>query len=274
MKEILFEEAKKIELDILLDLAEFCEKHGLRYFMAYGTLLGAVRHGGFIPWDDDVDVQMPRQDYNELIRMYNVEKVGSYYRLISPEDPISRHSYIKIIDTRTIKIEKNVDYSAGMLGIDIDIFPIDGQPDDNAEFEKWYGKLQRIYWAYVCHVLKPQRKLKHMGILLIRVLSGSKERLRNKAARLHQMYPYESSAFVGAVESCFNFKGNRVQKSCYESYKLMSFEGHMLKAPVGYDTVLTKMYGDYMKLPPKEKQVTHHSNNVYWKEGLEDGEKI
>ena len=79
------DELKKIELDILLYFSQFCEKHGLRYFLAYGTLIGAVRHQGFIPWDDDIDIQMPREDYNKLIELYEKENTNVRYELVSPE---------------------------------------------------------------------------------------------------------------------------------------------------------------------------------------------
>ena len=258
------EESKKIELDILSYFARFCEEHGLRYFLAYGTLIGAVRHKGFIPWDDDVDVQMPREDYNRLIEIFNDQKEIEHLTLVSPEDKISRHSMVKIIDTRTVKIEKSVDYKNGYLGIDIDVFPLDGQPVDKDAYEKWYNKLHKIYWFYLINIMDPAVSIKRrVAIPLIRVLFN-KKRLKKKADKLHAAYPYEISQYVGVIETPFDYKTDRVDKKHYEDFAMLEFEGQLFRAPVGYHEVLSTVYGDYMKLPPEEEQVTHHSNHSYW----------
>ena len=130
MKEISFEESKKLELDILLAVADFCNKNNLTYFLAYGTLIGAIRHKGFIPWDDDIDIQMPREDYNKFIETFSHER----YKTIAPGTPLSKHSFVKVIDTETVKIEAHKKYKKGFLGVDIDIFPLDGTPSDENEY--------------------------------------------------------------------------------------------------------------------------------------------
>ena len=126
MKRIDLQEMQQLELNILLELDRFCQENGLVYYLAYGSLLGAVRHKGFIPWDDDVDVWMPRPDYDKLMRLFHHDQKGTkipYYRLVTPMDRDSRPSFVKIMDTRTIKKEKNCDYSTGGLGVEIDVFP-------------------------------------------------------------------------------------------------------------------------------------------------------
>ena len=142
MREISFEEAKTIEKDILLDIVDFCDTHGLRYYIAYGTLIGAVRHQGFIPWDDDIDINMPREDYNEFLRTYNAEREN--YRVIDPRSDIARHSFAKVIDVRTVKDEPMINCREP-LGIDVDIFPLDGMPDDMQAYDAWYAELYHIY---------------------------------------------------------------------------------------------------------------------------------
>lgn len=267
MKSIPFEEAKAVELQILLCFVKFCDQHGLKYYLAYGTLLGAVRHQGFIPWDDDIDVQMPRDDYNRLIQLFNSNVSVPYYKLIDPLCGRARHPFVKIIDERTIKLESGVDYSNGTLGIDIDVFPVDGQPLADDCFEKWYRKLQKLYRTHsYCIMTNEGRLRRRIGVPVIRFLSGGRIRVLRKTKTLHDKYPYEKAEYVGAVESSFNSRGNRSPKSLYESTVLLPFEGYDLKAPVGYKSILQSMYGDFMTLPPAEKQVTHHVNKMFWRD--------
>lgn len=274
MQELNVEEGKKIELNILLTIAEFCDRHNLRYFLTYGTLIGAIRHGGFIPWDDDVDITMPRKDYNEFLRLFNEEMKKSHYLVINPYDGRSRHSFAKVIDTQTIKIEPSIFYRKGEeLGIDVDIFPLDGMPSDDKEYEMWYQKLYRIYSRYVHKIIDPRSvnsKIGKLKLLVRKSLHGTmlvtKKALLDKAAKLHSEYPYESSEYVGAMESMFNGKGNRVKKENFDDFVMVKFEEYSFKAPKGYHEILTSIYGDYMKLPPEEKRVTHHTNKIYLKE--------
>jgi lipopolysaccharide cholinephosphotransferase len=274
MKAIGFREAQLLELDILLDFARYCEKHNLTYFIAYGTLLGAVRHGGFIPWDDDIDVWMPRQDYNKLIDSFNENKETAHYRLISPLDPISRHSFVKIIDTRTVKTETNFDYAPGALGLDIDVFPLDGQPDDEETFWKWFAQLEKCYQKADFPVrLTHECRRKRWILALMNLLGGKRHRLGTwiknyylkKALRLHAKYPYHGSKYVGAVEHCFGCHRHRYEATLFEGSTLVRFEGHMLKAPKDYDAVLRQAYGDYMTPPPEAERYGHFIDHAYWK---------
>ena len=105
-----------------------------------------------------------------------------------------------------------------------------------------------------------------MKVNVIKLFLKDPEYYLKKAEKMHKEYPYASSKYVAAIESCFNSKGNRVSVDCFEDFTLVEFEGNMLRAPVGYDKILRSMYGDYMKMPPKDKQVTHHTNTVMWKD--------
>ncbi len=274
MKKIDLREAQLLELDILLEFARYCEKHGLTYFIAYGTLLGAVRHQGFIPWDDDIDVWMPREDYNRLIREFHSHNEVAHYRLVPPMDPISRHSFVKIIDTRTVKKETNFDYAPGPLGIDIDVFPLDGQPEDEATFWDWFGKLEKCYQKADFPVrLRHECRRKRWILGLINLLGGKRHRLGTwiknhylkKAQRLHGKYPYHGSKYVGMVEHGFGCHRQRYDAKLFEESTLVLFEGHMLKAPKDYDAVLRQAYGDYMTPPPEQERQGHLLDHAYWK---------
>lgn len=263
MKEISFEESRKLELEILLAVADFCDKHCLTYFLGYGTLLGAVRHKGFIPWDDDIDIQMPREDYNKLIATFEHE----YLAVIAPESPMAKHSYVKVIDTRTVKTEPHKRYPAGSLGVDIDIFPLDGCPTDDKEYTPWYNKLQELYTGYMYSVQSITKgSLKHnIKLALLKFSLKKPEYYLAEAKKLHEQYPYKQCEYAATVESCFNAKGCKAPRSCYVGSIDLEFEGHMLRAPIGYRTVLENLYGDYMTPPPADKQITHHTNKMYWK---------
>ncbi len=274
MKRISFEEAKRVELDILLHVAKFCDEHGLRYFLAYGTLIGAVRHKGFIPWDDDIDIQMPREDYEKLIEIYPKENTDEKYFLLTPEMKGAHHPYVKIIDTRTVKKELGAKKNS-LLGVDIDVFPLDGQPDDLQAYGKFYDKLYTLYKRYLYSdtALKGLPFKTKIHMLLYRPFALCRKGILKKANKIHSLYPYESSKYVGSVTTIYNGRGNRALKTAFDGYVTLEFEGHLLKAPKGYDEILRTIYGDYMKLPPEEQQHAHHINEMYWKEGTSDGEE-
>ena len=267
MRKIELEESKKVELEILKDVAGFCEAHGLKYFLAYGTLIGAVRHKGFIPWDDDIDIQMPRADYEKFLELYNKEKATDYYYAISPYDELAKHSFVKVIDTRTAKIEQGIKYDGDKyLGVDIDIFPLDGQPEDEEEYKKYYNKKMKVYRIFNAKICKYSWK----GIIVrgwrkILAACTTKEKLLKKIEKINAKYKYEDCAVVGSTDSLYNLIKDRMKKEYYREYVQLDFEDSKFRAPIDYHEVLTKIYGNYMQLPPVEKRITHHSNVVYWK---------
>lgn len=267
MREITLEEAKKIELEILLFFVRFCKENKKQCFLAGGTLIGAIRHKGFIPWDDDIDTYVMREDYNWLLENFNKMNGDGRYKLIAPKTLSARHSFVKIIDTKTVKIENGVDYKNGYLGIDIDVFPLDGQPDSEKEFNAWYKKLMRIYKLHSYCILDTAGKIKRiLAIPVIRFLTGGRIKLLAKAEKLHKKYPCKNAKYIGAVECAFNQPGNRYEKEWFSEAIEADFEGYKLPIPIGYDEILKKVYGDYMKLPPIEQQVTHHTNKMYIKD--------
>lgn len=276
MKKLTVEETKKSELDILTDVAKFCEQHGLNYFLAYGTLIGAVRHKGFIPWDDDIDIQMPRKDYETFLKIYK----NDFYEVINPYDRKAKHSFAKVIDKRTVKIECGMSYKHNEhLGVDIDIFPLDGQPDDEDVFVDFYKEKMKIYKTFNYSLIPFfNRTLKGMvknfiPTFFVRYVYGKNYFLK-KAEKVNEKYTYEDSKYVGTTSSIYNSENNRFLKDWYNDFCYLEFENMKFKAPVGYNEILTKMYGNYMELPPKEKQITHHVNEVYWLEEGEGYEKV
>lgn len=266
MRKISDEENKQIQLGILKNFIDFCDNNNLSYFIGYGSLIGAVRHKGFIPWDDDIDLQMPRPDYEKLIKIFNSSQGDKSFRLVSPYDKDAVHSYVKIIDTRTIKIERGVKYTGDYLGIDIDVFPIDGLPDTADEYDNLFNKTQKIYKKYV--YLKSDfrgKNLKETILRLYQFFSGSGSNLIRKAEKELGKYPYNNSKYVGTLASYYDYYNDRHEKDNYSDYTILKFEGIDIKAPIGYDKILRDIYGDYMLLPPEEERVTHHTYSTFWK---------
>ena len=263
MKKITFEESRQLMLDILKDVAKFCDENSLTYFLSSGTLIGAIRHKGFIPWDDDIDIEMPREDYNRFIELYR--KKGKY-TICAPFEPDSIYFYTKIYNNKTLKYESGIDYSRFRpLGVDIDVFPIDGQPDGDHydSFVAQTNRRVRIYSYFGSSIVSYRGQLKSRAKQFVSRLIG-----KNYFCKLYiksaSRYLYENSLMVGFISPYSKYK-NRHRKSIFTERIKVQFEDGEFWAPKGYDEYLRNIYGDYMQLPPKGEQKTHHANNVYWK---------
>lgn len=268
LKRIEIDEMKKIELEILKSVADFCDANNLTYFLAYGTLIGAVRHKGFIPWDDDVDIWMPRKDYNKLIELFNKRMVDTPYVAIAPFDTEARHSILKIGDKRTIKNEP--EYKNGGY-IDIDVFPLDGVPENQDEYDVWYDKMKKLYNAFFYQrlVLKTVPNSQKIRIIAKKVLWGcysSKMRFYKKSLKMHEKYQYDDCSYVGAVECLWNSRKNRFQKEWFNKSIKIDFEQYSFNAPEKYHEILFTLYGEYMNLPPENERVPLHKHETYWRE--------
>lgn len=265
MREITDSEARSIMLDILIDVSRFCDDNGLTYFITYGTLIGAIRHKGFIPWDDDIDIMMPRPDYEKFIKLY---RVNGTYAVCSPFDIGAFLEWTKVYDNRTTKIEDGIDYSiCTKLGIDIDVFPIDGQPDDEhiSDYKKDCDYRMGIH-KQLKRITRSLRGLSIKGkvtSICCRAL-GAKYYIK-KYIDSASKYSYYSSAFVGFADPySWVPYSDRHRREIFENRIKVQFEGHKFWAPAGYDEFLKKIYGDYMQLPPSEKQVKHHKYFIFW----------
>lgn len=259
------EECKQIELRILAKFAEYCDLHNLKYYLAYGTLLGAIRHQGFIPWDDDIDVCMPREDYEYLLNNFNADlEKGEFYELIDPFSKKGIHTFIKIIDNRTLKIENGVDYSKkSPLGIDIDVFPLDGWVSEKNVKNRY--RLNRIIFRFVIIANLPTKNkspIKRSIIKFFKLFRAGFIRLLHYRATKVQ---FGESEFVGVQVSMYSKHIDCYSRELFKDRMRISFEGNQFWAPSGYDEYLSSNYGNYMSLPPEEKRVTHHSNVCYWR---------
>lgn len=253
----------QIQIGLIEELARVCECYHLRYFASNGTLLGAVRHGGFIPWDDDVDIVMPRPDYQKLIEI-SQEEFSAPFHLHTPENGIGYYrSYIRLRNSRTTAIPMKDLNSRDNNGIFIDIFPMDGCSSGKF-FRKWHFLLITGYSAMAnTYTYYPDfdthRFFRTMLYFFSKIYckihgyKGLLQRIENLRSRI----PYDSAEEIYVIthgRQCLVFP-----RVFYEETKQMAFEYIKLPVPTAYDEVLKKHYGDYKKLPPVEKRGQHHS---------------
>lgn len=263
-------ELQMVELDILKEFIKICEKYHLRYYCLGGTLLGAVRHKGFIPWDDDIDVGMPRPDFikfESIVRRELPEKFNYYtykenmgYRYYVPKMTESR---IKVIDT-----------SANEEAIReawIDIFPLDGMPGNYLK-RKWHclrllvARLRLNYSMFSTNVDIKRKRAWHERVLIkVGTLLPVEKILDTKKEfahldRLMQKYSYEESPYLVNFMGIHKLK-EMFQKEIYGTGAWYTFEDIRIWGPENYEFVLTQMYGDYRKFPPEEER-NHHNTRI------------
>ena len=208
---------------------------------------------------------MPRPDYNRLIKLFQNQK---HYKLVAPGQPESRYHHIKIYDARTVKIENGVNYHDDYLGVDIDIFAIDGCPDNQEEYEKIRRRIHKLYRRHCILKCGYNGTVKHRILfMLYRLFTLNTNYVIKKAIKLCEKHDFDHSKYA-ARYGRYGL-GFRVPIENYSSAVAKKFEDHAFKVPIGYDAVLKAQFGDYMQLPPPEERVTHHGNKVYWKEGPE-----
>lgn len=268
MNSINTDDLKKIQLDILKAVAKFCDDNNLTYYLTGGTLIGAVRHHGFIPWDDDIDVNMRRSDYKYFFEHFNDQ--NSNYHAICIEN--NEEYYLangKVFDKRTFLMEDA--NNAIPIGVNIDIFPLDTFPDDLSVVKSTYKKVKKYQNILSIKTIKinQKRSLVKNGILFCGqiIFKGVQPRvLLKKISSLSQKYNHlENNRYIAAMSTMIYGMKEVFEASDFESTVKLKFEDSWFTVPVGYDRVLRSVYGNYMQLPPIEDQVTHHAYAAYWK---------
>lgn len=262
-QEVTVLELKECILGAMDELDRFCRKNGIRYFMLGGTMLGAVRHKGYIPWDDDIDVGMFREDYEKFIKLFKSEK--GYELRCFQNDPTYYLPFAKLIDPQ-ISLREEV-YKAPEIGAYVDVFQLDYVEKESPEVATYFGGSFRKTLENLKYMqLRKDRQLWQNALILVgRILypRSLHEIAKDRDARATAIAK-KSAGWVSNPHGAWGFK-EVVDARCFKEAKEYSFEGHNYFGPGDYDTYLSTLYGDYMTPPPPEKQVTHHSFTVTWK---------
>lgn len=255
------EQLKKLQSKLLIMLEwfhEFCVNNNLTYYLCGGSMLGAARHQGFIPWDDDIDVMMPREDIKKLEELLN--NTSGKYVLESPTTDAKDYlySFSKLYDTTTILVE-NTKHKI-KRGIYLDIFPLDGMGNTWEDAEKHMTKIRKTFNLLLCKttgIRKGRKWYKNAAVFLFRAIPLNEKKLLRKLVSLCEERSWNDCELSGNPVGAYAMK-EIMPKSVYGTPTLYKFEDIEVYGVENYDEYLTRIYGEWQKLPPEEKRVSHH----------------
>ena len=265
------EQIKECEEKLLSTFADFCNQNKLRYYLSYGTLIGAVRHKGFIPWDDDIDVEMPRADYNKMLELLAQKNnfITPTVELKTPYSKNYQYPFAKVIDNTTFvqEITMKKKYKTSVW---IDIFPLDNIPDSETEAEAFINKAKKMSKYYFYTIERKYSGTDFIGKLkfnIIRTILTPVYFCINQKKRIDkfaQKYSLQSTKrFTELIAN------NAAERSIRETSELKQteviFENKLYTTFENYDKFLKQYYGNYMELPPEKDRVLAHSLTAYRK---------
>lgn len=272
MQELTLKDLQQVSLELLVDVHKFCVDNNIRYSIAYGTLIGALRHKGFIPWDDDVDLMMPRPDYERFCHSFCSNKFKLIYY---GNDKTALAGFARVVDCNKTIYHTERPWTKQISGVWIDIFPIDGVENDGKLYAKRYERLRKL-----CNIIYKFRRQNHHISRTDSLWSITKTMiapivglngllpfwLLKKMVKMERVIDFDSAIYLGQC-SCLDDGPNQFHKEDFENYILLDFEGYKFYAISGYDHHLKQLYGDYMQLPPEDKRIPkQYWIKFYWKE--------
>lgn len=264
MREINFEESKSIMIKTLESIDKCCRENGIDYSLCWGTLIGAIRHHGFVPWDDDIDLMMSRDNYNRFLKVYN----DPNYEIYGPRKDKNCIVILSRVYNKNTRVVFNNYKEHSLFGLWISIFPFDNAPDNG--LKEWENKRTRLVNLYHC------KSVRYLD-------TDSLPRKIAKFLLKLVVLPYTSFSLFAKIEKhltqfnnskteniCIWDNGNGYSKFFYfpaelfDGYEEVDFDGVKCKIINGYDKFLRMYYGDYMQLPPEEKRVPSHDYKAYY----------
>lgn len=255
-----------VELDMLREFARICDKYKLTYYLSAGTFLGAVRHQGFIPWDDDADVRMPRPDYEKFVRICRKELKDPYLIKYFRYDHSVHRYYCRLNDPR-VKLRRTNSKNGEISNVWLDVFPLDGMPRNKVLNKlRQFHLLWRRMWLQISvfdeivTLDKKRSKLENLIIWVVRHTPiqhfVSYDRMWYKLDRAMKACPADKAAYYVNFMGMYKFR-DMIPKKVYGKGAPYTFEGEIFNGPEDFDTFLKTLYGDYMKLPPEEDRNKH-----------------
>jgi len=268
-EELTLEQIQEKSFEILKKIKKIFDENGWKYYITYGTLIGTIRNHGFIPWDDDIDIWVPRPDYEKFVKycIENKEKIKPYELMHYLTNDKYIYPIARMSDSR-YSINYNLAKEYG-LGIFIDIYPIDGvNPKDKIYLKKMKHLIKKVYILGNKKYIKSnnvfKNVIKYPYYLIIRNTSLNK--LLKKIDKLAQKYEFNNEEWFECI--CWSNAQLTYKKAWLgdkEKELFKEFNGELFRVPMEYDKLLKKIYGDYMKLPPEEERIAHHFYKVYKK---------
>lgn len=262
MKAISKEELRKIQINILNEIDTFCKKNDIKYWLHAGTLLGAIRHQGYIPWDDDIDIAMFREDYDKFCSLYN--KSNNQYKLHCYEND-KKHFYpfAKVYDSKTIWYEP--DSTGDKISVFVDVFPLDNAPENNKNVRRMLKKRDFYYMCNFHYREKTSPKgnfIKKIAVIIFRKLIKTRPRsfYIKKLIENSKKYQCEEAKKIGDFTGMGSFI---LKKDLFDELIDKKFENGIYPVPKRYDEFLTAIYGNYMQLPPEDKRIAHTFDAYY-----------
>lgn len=276
MRELSLQEIQQASLEVLIEVDAICKRLGIKYFLMYGTLIGAIRHKGFIPWDDDLDIGMLRSDFSKLMSFFESEYTGNLkmccraktkgYAYGIPRICNSKYKYVSTVKTYKYK---NGEFKDSEMGVFIDMYPIDNYGSTKEEAELIRKKCKKANFLYsIYNDYKSTQKIYYIPIkavisLYLHLKNGNSwgQRIDQEIFDIVQDCTSDDDRYIGLItwsNICVLY-----ERKWFDEQIMVEFEGYMFPAPVDYQKVLSASYRDYMVLPPEESRVPYHDYKIY-----------